>query len=80
MKAGFLRRLNSSFTKLKKKERETHACFSKVNNTATWQNKVIKQMFQFSSVVQSCSTLCDPMNHSTPDLPAHHQLLQFTQT
>ena len=36
--------------------------------------------FQFSSVVQSCPTLCDPMNHSTPGLPVHHQLLEFTQT
>ena len=35
---------------------------------------------QFSSVAQSCLTLCDPMNRSTPGLPAHHQLLEFTQT
>ena len=35
---------------------------------------------QFSSVAQSCPTLCDPMNHSTPGLPVHHQLLEFTQT
>jgi len=35
---------------------------------------------QFSSVIQSCLTLCDPMNHSTPGLPVHHQLLEFTQT
>ena len=35
---------------------------------------------QFSSVVQSCSTLCDPMNRSTPGLPVHHQLPEFTQT
>ena len=35
---------------------------------------------QFSSVAQSCPTLCNPMNHSTPGLPAHHQLLEFTQT
>ena len=35
---------------------------------------------QFSSVAQSCPTLCDPMNRSTPGLPVHHQLLQFTQT
>ena len=34
---------------------------------------------QFSSVAQSCPTLCDPMNHSTPDLPVHHQLPEFTQ-
>ena len=35
---------------------------------------------QFSSLPQLCLTLCDPMNHSTPGLPVHHQLLQFTQT
>ena len=33
-----------------------------------------------SSVTQSCPTLCDPMNHSTPGLPVHHQLPEFTQT
>ena len=35
---------------------------------------------QFSSVAQSCPTLCDPMNCSTPGLPFHHQLPKFTQT
>ena len=35
---------------------------------------------QFSSVTQSCPTLCNPMNHSMPGLPAHHQLPEFTQT
>ena len=35
---------------------------------------------QFSSFAQSCQTLCDPMNRSTPGLPVHHQLLEFTQT
>ena len=35
---------------------------------------------QFSSVAQSCPTLCDPMNRSTPGLPVHHHLLDFTQT
>ena len=33
-----------------------------------------------SSVAQSCPTLCDPMNHSMPGLPVHHQLPEFTQT
>ena len=36
--------------------------------------------YQFSSVAQLCPTLCDPMNHSTPGLPVHHQLPEFTQT
>ena len=35
---------------------------------------------QFSSVTQSCPTLCNPMNSSTPGLPVHHQLPEFTQT
>ena len=35
---------------------------------------------QFSSVAQSCPTICDPMNHSTPGLPVQHQLPEFTQT
>ena len=35
---------------------------------------------QFSSVAQSCLTLCDPTNCSTPCLPVHHQLLESTQT
>ena len=34
----------------------------------------------FSSVAQSCPTLCDPMNLSMPGLPVHHQLPEFTQT
>ena len=35
---------------------------------------------QFSSVAQSCPTLCGPMNRSTPGLPVHHHLPEFTQT
>ena len=35
---------------------------------------------QFSLVAQSCPTLCDPMNCSTPGLPVNHQLPEFTQT
>ena len=35
---------------------------------------------QFSSITQSCLTLCDPMDCNTPGLPVHHQLLEFTQT
>ena len=45
--------------------------------------KYIKDVYssvQFSSVAQSCPTLCDPMNCSTPGLPVHHQLLEYTQT
>ena len=44
-----------------------------------WCIKFINSV-QFSSVAQSCPTICDPMNCSTPGLPVHHQLLGFTQT
>ena len=40
----------------------------------------IKQAIQFSSVAQLRPTLCDPMNRTTPGLPVHHHLLEFTQT
>ena len=38
-----------------------------------------REALQFSLVAQSCLTLCDPMNRSTPGLPVHHQLPEFTQ-
>ena len=41
---------------------------------------LLKDSVQFSSVAQPCLTLCDPMNRSTPGLPVHHQLPEFTQT
>ena len=40
----------------------------------------LRLLVQFSSVTQSCPTLCDPMNCSMPGLPVHHQLPEFTQT
>ena len=47
-----------------------------------WQTESCQIRFfpKFSSVVQSCLTLCDPMDCSTPDLPIHHQLLKLAQT
>ena len=46
-----------------------------------WKWEAGKRYFmQFSSVSQSCLILCDPMNHSTPGLPVHHQLPESTQT
>ena len=41
---------------------------------------IIFSSVQVSSVTQLCPTLCDPMYHSTPGLPVHHQLSEFTQT
>ena len=52
-----------------------HALLSAVHRD-TWPCASV----QFSSVAQSCPTLCDPMNHSTPGLPVQHQLPEFTQT
>ena len=43
-------------------------------------NSVYMHSVQFSSVSQSCPTLCDPLNCSMPGLPIHHQLPEFTQT
>ena len=40
---------------------------------------IFSHSVQFSSVAQSCLTLCNPMNHSTPGLPVHHQLPESTQ-
>ena len=45
-----------------------------------FSHRRLKHSVQFSSVAQSCPTLCDPMNRSTPGLPVHHQLPEFTQT
>ena len=53
----------------------------------SWIHKILLSLtkspfssVQFSSIAQSCPTLCDPMNCSTPGLPVHHQLREFTQT
>ena len=46
------------------------------SGTGEWRTTSV----QFSSVTQSCTTLCDPMNRSTPGLPVRHQLLEFTQS
>ena len=44
------------------------------------QEKSSSGLVQFSSVAQSCPTLCDPMNRSTAGFPVHHQLPEFTKT
>ena len=45
-----------------------------------WEKSLSLSSVQFSSITQSCPTLCDPMNHSTPGLYVHHQFPEFTQT
>ena len=49
-------------------------------NLIFFYQNCFKSFHQFSSVAQLCSTHCDPMNSSTPVLPVHHQLPEFTQT
>ena len=51
--------------------------YNKYQNASTNLSKVTGT---FSSVAQLCPTLCDPMNRSTPGLPVHHHLPEFTQT
>ena len=46
----------------------------------SWAQSCMYTAVQFSSVTQSCPTPCNPMDCSTPDLPVHHQLPEFTQT
>ena len=46
----------------------------------SWPIFFLCYLIQFSSVAQSCLTLCDPMNRSTPGLPVHHHLPEFIQT
>ena len=60
----------------KKKVKNSFLCiFQKIN-----LDKCGIPTIQFSSVAQTCPTLCNPMNHSTPGLPVHHQLPESTQT
>ena len=61
--------------------------FSRVQLCATLETvahqappSLVFSLSRFSSVAQSCPTLCDPTNHSMPGLPVHHQLPEFTQT
>ena len=55
------------------RDTSTHVCIHKHIYIYTYS-------VQFSSIAQSCLTLCDPMDCSTPGLPVHHQLPEFTQT
>ena len=55
-------------------------CSHEIKRRLLLGRKVMTNLDQFSSVSQSCPTLCDPMNQSTLGLPVHHHLLEFTQT
>ena len=62
-----------------KEESEKVGLKLNIQKTKTVASSPISSV-QFSSVAQSCLTLCNPMNRSTPGLPVHHQLPEFTQT
>ena len=49
-------------------------------SNGVWTNKLYRVVFQSSSVAQLCLTLCNHMDCSTPGLPVHHQLPEYTQT
>ena len=55
-------------------------CSHEIKRHLLLGRKVMTNLDQFSSVAQSCPTLCDPMNRSMPGLSVHHQLPEFTQT
>jgi len=55
-------------------------CRSWLRTTGSATNWLYGKSDQIRSVAQSCPTLRDPMNHSTPSLPVHHQLPEFTET
>ena len=57
--------------------RYIYMCIYVYTHTHIYVNLIISQ---FSSVTQSCPTLCDPMNRRMPGLPVHHQLPEFTQS
>ena len=66
-----------SFLMNVKKESEKAGLKLNIQKTKIWHPV---PSVQFSSFAQSCPTLCDPMNHSTPGFPVHHQLPESTQT
>ena len=61
----------------KERSLEYPSCLADVCQDEIWIEDVWDQ---FSSVTQSCLTLCDPMDYSMPGLPVHHQLPELTQT
>ena len=61
-------------------ETQFHLLWSYFCNKHKSWHTINADTHQFSSVAQLCPTLCNPMNHSMPGLPVHHQLPEFTQT
>ena len=80
----FLPNLVFLFTNVQDLKKKTYTKNVNCNNMSSLLHiSRLKENFssvQFNSVAQSCRTLCDPMNRSTPGLSVHHQLPEFTQT
>ena len=82
-----INKIDKPLARLIKKQREKNQ-INKIRNdkgevttdNAEIQRSIREYSVQFSSVTQSCPTLCDPMDCSTPGLAVPHQLLEFTQT
>ena len=53
--------------------------WSWTSSLQNWEKRNLHCLTTHSWITQSCPTLCDPMNHSTPGLPVHHRLPEFTQ-
>ena len=70
--------INQLVKSLKKNDNKLHSKYQ--INYLMFLSLLLSRSAQFSSVAQSCPTHCDPMNCSTPGLPIHHQLPEFTQT
>ena len=55
-----------------------YSCLGNPMDSGAWDDS--PDQIRSDQVAQSCPTLCDPMNRSTPGLPVHHQLPEFTET
>ena len=75
-------RFNKDIEEIKKSQYIMKNAINEIKNTLDRTNRITEaeDRIQFSSVTLSCPTLWDPMNHSTPGLPVHHHLPEFTQT
>ena len=72
-----MRRFKESWTGIDKQALLSTFC---CHECIGWLHIIFISSVQFSSVAQSCPTLCNPMDCLTPGLPAHHQLLELAQT
>ena len=80
-KPGEVKELNPSYPPSKQLNCNVNSnLWHQSSDPLTLKGLNYKLSVQFSSVAQSCPTVCDPMNHSMPGLPVHHQLPKSTQT